>query len=85
MSHMKHVPQALYTPRPHEALFAREPDINFNACGQYGITLDAALRLEGPREWEEELMCCFSMAKKITIRILVESCSTKTATDHIRN
>ena len=72
-SHMVHVPQTLYVPRPYEANFKKEANLLFTLPGLIGITLDAALRYNGPKAWETESVDCFKLAKKITIRVLVSS------------
>ena len=72
-SHMMHVPQTLYIPRPYEANFMKEASLLFTLPGLIGITLDAALRYNGPKAWETESVDCFRLAKKITIRVLVSS------------
>ena len=71
LSHMVHVPQALYTPRPYESVFKKEDTILFTSPGKLGVTLDAALRFQGPKEWETEYFACLMTSKKITIRVLV--------------
>ena len=70
---MIHIPQTLYVPRPYEANFKKEDSLLFNLPGLIGITLDAALRYNGPMAWETESVDCFMLAKKITIRVLVSS------------
>ena len=71
LSHMVHIPQRLYIPRTYESGFNKEAAITFAFPGNCGITLDAALRYNVPKVWETESVDCFTMAKKITIRVLV--------------